>query len=238
MQLIILCSDREDPIVLEVPEDSDVSLVQQLACGEAGLNFAQYYLELDGLPLPLDANLLSVGVFDGSMLLMKTVSQGAAVSSSSSTAPSVNSNNLTPQKRAATSTTSATTPSVPAPQATSSSSSSNRSVSLYDIPADIKPDDLMALVHQHAHLLKQFQEQDPELAETLVSKDLPKLRALMMKRFMNKHKMIYQQKQDLMALEQDPMNPDLQKKIEEAVSYQHFSPSFGCALSLLLCALC
>ena len=86
-------------------------------------------------------------------------------------------------------------------------------------------------------MLGQFKSNDPELGTLLESKDILKLRSLIMKRLpliialfhlliiisnsplrsMERHKEKYTEQMELNALEADPMNPELQKKIEERV---------------------
>jgi hypothetical protein len=90
--------------------------------------------------------------------------------------------------------------------------------SIYELPVNTPPEKLLELTIAHPELLRQFRDNDPELGELLGTQDLAKIRMFLMKRFMNHHQQEYSKEQDIRALEADPMNPELQKKIEEAVS--------------------
>jgi len=104
----------------------------------------------------------------------------------------------------------------------------NRNISIHDIPSNIKPEELLSLTSQHPSLLAQFEHADSELGQCLASKNLSAVRSLMMKRLMNRHKQEYQHKQDLLELQRDPMNPDIQRRIEEAVSLMEHKVVFFC----------
>ncbi|RYY83984.1 hypothetical protein EON63_10130 [archaeon] len=67
--------------------------------------------------------------------------------------------------------------------------------SIYEIPANTPPDQLMSLSRQHPELLQQFLRSDPELGAILQSEDLPKLRMFLMKRFMKGHQEEYTKQQ-------------------------------------------
>eukprot|EP01031_Cornospumella_fuschlensis_P024396 gene24396-29492_t len=105
--------------------------------------------------------------------------------------------------------------------------------SIYEIPANTPPDQLMSLTRQHPELLRQFLQHDPELGSILQSEDLSKLRLFLMKRFMQGHKAEYAKQQDLKALEADPMNPELQKKIEEQIRLENIQENMAAALDHL-----
>ena len=206
MQILVFQEGTDDMTALEVPEDADVFLLIQLVAAETGKDLRSFHLEYDGNPMPMTATLMQLGVFDGAAVILK---RNPAQVQSTPGLPAAAQPVPTPTR----------TPN-PAPSAGSSGSnaaSGGRSLSLYDIPADIKPDELLELTKAHPNLLQQFIANDPELGNCLATKDLSKVRALMMKRFMNKHKEDYSKEQEIRALEADPMNPELQKKIEERV---------------------
>jgi hypothetical protein len=210
MQIIVF-EDATDTVVVvvEVPNDADVALLLQLIAAETGRNIlGTHYIEHDGHPLlSLELTLMQVGLVDGSSVLLKR--RSTPPSSSSITSASS------------------------APVAVATNSPQRRQLSFYDIPADIKPEELLELTKSHPHLVSQFQAQDSELGDCLAAQDLAKLRGLMMKRFMSRHKQDFEKKQEIIALEADPSNPELQKKIEERVSSFFgglfvFSPRYSC----------
>jgi hypothetical protein len=214
MQIIVFQEGTDDMVVLEVPEDADVFLLLQLIAAETSKDLRNFYLEFEGNPLPMTEMLMNMGILDGSAVILKSkptqlqstpyVSRGG-VGASSSAVPA--------QAPLAHST--AAPPSTPTP---TPAPATGRPITLYDIPADVKPEELLELTIAHPSLLQQFISNDPELGNCLATRDIVKIRGLMMKRFMNRHKEKYQQEQELKALEADPMNPELQKKIEERVS--------------------
>lgn len=109
----------------------------------------------------------------------------------------------------------------------------SRGPSYYEIPADIKPDDLLALTRSHQELLDQFLSNDPELGTFLASGDITKVRMLMMKRFMSRHAVTYTAQQELKAYESDPTNPVYQAKIEEQIRLENIAANMSAALDHL-----
>lgn len=173
MQVIVVCEEIVDPVVIEVPDDADSDIFIQLVMAESGKSISQYSLQLDGRVIRPGMKLTDLGMLDGSVV------------------------NLI---RSATS-------SVPAKQ-----------MSIYDVPQDVTPEALLALATSNPQLLPQYQHSDPELAQCLSTNSLPSLRNLFMKRHMARHKQVFEQRRDLQTMHEDPMNADIQKKIEEAVS--------------------
>ncbi len=90
-------------------------------------------------------------------------------------------------------------------------------VSIYNLPADIKPEELMSLIQSNPDLLNQFKSVDPDYGEVLASGDVAKVRVFQMKREMNRHKVVYTEKQDEIALAADPNNADLKQRVDERV---------------------
>lgn len=218
MQIIVIFEGSEDMAVVEAPPDADVFLLLQLIAAETGKNIAAtHYLEAEGRALPLQASLVEHGVFDGSTVLVKPMPTQPQQRSQS--------------QASASSSVSATSSAAAA--AAASSASNARSISLYDIPADVTPEQLLQLTKTHPHLLRQIQADDSELGETLASQDLAKVRALMMKRFMNRHKQEFVKQQEIKALEADPTNPELQKKIEERIRLENIQQNMEMALENL-----
>eukprot|EP00599_Poterioochromonas_sp_BG-1_P011636 CAMPEP_0173156056 /NCGR_PEP_ID=MMETSP1105-20130129/14518_1 /TAXON_ID=2985 /ORGANISM="Ochromonas sp., Strain BG-1" /LENGTH=363 /DNA_ID=CAMNT_0014072689 /DNA_START=25 /DNA_END=1113 /DNA_ORIENTATION=+ len=222
MQIIVLWEGYEDPIVVDVPEDADINLFAQLVMVEARRSVQGHYFEVEGVRLGLNQPLLYQGVVDGSTVFVKKVTDVPA-----SPAPAAS----RPVASPAPVTTSLPTPTRPVESQATIGSSSN--VSLYDLPANITPDQLLLLSQQNPRLLQQIQSNDEELGGVLASQDIVKVRTLMMKRFMNRHKQEYQRQQDLMELERNPMNPELQKKIEEEIQLKNIQANMELALENL-----
>jgi hypothetical protein len=253
MQIIILWEGYEDPVVLEVPEDCDTELFVQLLVAETGRKIDNHFLEFEGQRLALGHPLIYQGVLDGSTIFVKPALSSASSSAKQSTPsqpihPSVPTNihpSVHPASHSSSSPVPSSTPSGP-PAASGTLSlpvslvlipllsfsfpaGNNRNMTIYDLPANVTPEQLMDFAQPDSQLLKQIQANDTELAAPLTSRDLPKLRMLMMKRFMNRHKEEYTRQQEFMELEKDPMNPELQKRIEEEVkslSLSFFSLSY------------
>ncbi|CAM9486476.1 unnamed protein product, partial [Ectocarpus fasciculatus] len=103
-------------------------------------------------------------------------------------------------------------------------------VSIQDIPGDITPEALLAMVEQHPHLMQQLNSADPELGEKVASKDLTSLRMFMMMRNMQRHKRDYEVRQEREKIFADPDNPEHQAKIEEAIRQQNIAASMEVAM--------
>lgn len=93
----------------------------------------------------------------------------------------------------------------------------DRKICIADIPSTATPEELLRYIEQYPYLLIQYKNVDIELGEILESKDIGKLRTIMMKRYMSNHKKHYEHQQEIKKLENDPMNIDNQKKIEEMI---------------------
>jgi hypothetical protein len=214
MQLIVLWEGIEDPIVVFVPEDSDVSLFAQLVMAETGRRLEKsHVIEFEGQPVVGGHPLIHQGIMDGSTIFIRN----NVSTKSSSAAPAVPPSPVVPFSPVGPVPTQSSIP----PSSTSQQQqppATNRNVSLYDIPADVTPEQLLELSKANPQLLLQIQNNDPELGQVLASQNIGDLKFFMMKRFMNKHKQKYEKEQEIMEMERDPMNPEYQKKIEEEVS--------------------
>lgn len=74
------------------------------------------------------------------------------------------------------------------------------------------------MIQQNPNMLVQYKRIDPELGACLELNDAGKLRVLIMKRAMSRHKIVYEARQEELALATaDPMDPEVQKKIAERV---------------------
>lgn len=105
--------------------------------------------------------------------------------------------------------------------------------SVYDIPSNISPADLLQLTINSPQLLEQLRGNDPELAGALTSHDVPTIRMLMMQRFLQKHKIGYKRERELAEIEADPMNEDNQRKIEDAIRQANVQQNMELAMENL-----
>lgn len=91
-------------------------------------------------------------------------------------------------------------------------------------PGSVKPEDLLAMIQQNPNMLAQYKRIDAELGECLKLNDAGKLRVFIMKRAMSRHKIVYEARQEEIALATaDPMDPEVQRKIAEKVSIMSFN---------------
>ena len=98
------------------------------------------------------------------------------------------------------------------------SSHGNNQHQLVD-PGSVAPERLMEIVQQNPAMLQQYKRLDAELGAVLESGDVSKLRVFIMKRLMNRHKIVYEARHEEIALQTaDPMDPETQRKIAEKVS--------------------
>jgi hypothetical protein len=194
MQLIIIRQDNEDIQALEVPDDCDGGTLLQLLQLELGINVQNISIEFNDNPIRYDY-LVSQGLEDGSTIIIKNKVVEQPVSSPPLPPPNAYS-------------TSGSTPAV----------SSGTVNSIYDIPPNVTPEQLLVIVQANSSILTQLRGVDDKLAEVLTTLDLTKIRTFMMKRALNKHKMEFERQQEFAAYDADPMNPELQAKLEENVS--------------------
>lgn len=96
-----------------------------------------------------------------------------------------------------------------------------RRICISDIDANIAPDALLALVEQHPHLLQQFMNADPDMGTVLQARDISKLRAFMMSRYLKGHKVIYEKRIEESKIFADPDNPENQEKIAERIRLEN-----------------
>jgi DNA damage-inducible protein 1 len=102
---------------------------------------------------------------------------------------------------------------------------------LSDIPPNVTPDDLLKLCGEHDHLLTQISSADPELGAALATRELLKVRTLMMMRAMRQHKSIFAKEQERRELWKDPDNPDNQRKIAEMIQQEAINASHEMAMN-------
>ena len=92
-----------------------------------------------------------------------------------------------------------------------------RAICIGDIPPTASPDEILRLVEAHPHLLTQFKNTDAELGGVIESRDLGRLRTLMMKRYLSGHKRNYDHQQEIARMHADPTNAENQRKIQEMI---------------------
>ena len=121
-----------------------------------------------------------------------------------------------------------------APSGTAPSGSAVRDdVSIYTLPPDLKPDEMIQLCKDHKRLLEQFKSHDPEMGQLLEAQDLSKLRVLMMKRAMVREKVKYVEKQDEIKFLANPDDPALQKKMAEKIRLDNIDENYRTAQEYL-----
>lgn len=231
MQLILLTQPSgtdPDPNdagfrVIEVPDDGDLDIFLQVASAETQIPIESLRVDFEGQQVggvPLTTKLMSFGICDGASLdISARVQQQQLLHIPSQSQQSSLSSSAVGQGQPAI---------------------NPNDVSIYTLPDHIlhSPDQLMALCQQSARLLEQLKSHDPELALHLEARDLTKLRGVMMMRAMKGLSVRYTHQQDMKALEKDPDNPELQKKLEEKnrleniqenyiQAYQDFPEAFG-----------
>ncbi len=92
-----------------------------------------------------------------------------------------------------------------------------RKLTLEDIPANIKPDELLQFMDTNNHLMDQLRQQDGELYDTLSSRDLSRIRLLLMTRSMNNWSAVYKRNEELQAISANPDSHENQQKIEDTI---------------------
>ena len=102
------------------------------------------------------------------------------------------------------------------------SRNSAATVQLID-PGSAPPERVLELIQQNPGMLAQYKRIDPELGVCLELNDPAKLRVFVMKRAMSRHKVVYEARQEEIALATaDPMDPEVQKKIAEKVCLNYY----------------
>jgi len=101
---------------------------------------------------------------------------------------------------------------------------------LSDVKPDVSPDALLTLCAEHDNLLPQILSADPELGESLTTRDAGKVRMLMMKRAMKQHKSIFQRDQELKKIWDNPDDLDNQKKIAEMIQQEEIEKAHAMAM--------
>lgn len=184
----IIVLTEGDPIPIEIDPEGDTNTLVQLVAAQTGTPINEFYLDFEGQRLPGGIQVVQLGIFDGSV-----VSQVKT--------PAIRSTEFA----------------APIHQSAATASTSTARASIYDIPANVKPEELLKFCQDNPHVLAQLEHSDRDLANTLKTNDVTKLRAFMMKRMMQRHKEGYDRQQDMIKLAEDPENPELQRRIAEQV---------------------
>jgi DNA damage-inducible protein 1 len=101
---------------------------------------------------------------------------------------------------------------------------------LSDVPPNATPDQLLQLCDQHENLLPQILSADPDLGQVLTSKDVAKVRMLMMQRMMKHHKSIFEKERERNEIFANPDTAENQKKIEEMLRHQEIDEMHNIAM--------
>lgn len=84
------------------------------------------------------------------------------------------------------------------------------------------------------YILAQLKSQLPDMANLIEASDVAGLRMMVMKMVMKNHKVGFDQKQELVALQNaDPMDPETQRKIEEKIRQENVDENYKAALENL-----
>lgn len=103
-------------------------------------------------------------------------------------------------------------------------------VNIHDIPATLKPEELLSLVNEQPHLLIQFENNDLEMANALKSNDIRQISLLIMSRQLKQHKVIYEQREEEAKIFSNPDSEENQRKIEEKIRKQNIQSSMETAM--------
>lgn len=102
-----------------------------------------------------------------------------------------------------------------------------------EIPGDVTPENLLAIVDANPNILQQLKSGDTNLYDALITKDVSKIRLVLMSRYFNRHKRQYEHAKEIQAIEADPMNEEHQRKIEEAIQNANIQQNMELALENL-----
>ena len=101
---------------------------------------------------------------------------------------------------------------------------------LADVPPNVTPDQLLALVEEHDNLLPQILSADPDLGQVLTSKDVGKVRLLMMQRMMRHHKSVFEKEKERQDIFANPDTAENQAKIAEMLRQEEVENSHNLAM--------
>mmetsp|Transcript_3642 Transcript_3642/g.6019 ORF Transcript_3642/g.6019 Transcript_3642/m.6019 type:complete len:384 (+) Transcript_3642:78-1229(+) len=204
MQLIVTKFGTESLAVIDLPDDADMEMLAQMIQAELGVPFQHQLLECEGVVLRPGTSLSSQGIADGCSIVVKE-GNPMAVSSDSSSGSTGNGDSAGIG---------------PIPQ-------------LLD-PGTVPPERIIELITQHPEMVARYKALDSELGEMLESGDIGKLRTFVMKRLMSRHKVVYEARQEEIALQTaDPMDPEVQKKIAERIRQQNVEENLQSAMDNL-----
>lgn len=114
-----------------------------------------------------------------------------------------------------------------------SSGGAMRKMHLSDVPADISAEALIQMTKEHTNILAQLSSADPELHVLVAAEDIPKIRALMMKRRMQNHKAKFERKVLEDKIWADPDNEENQKIIAERIRLENVQQNMETAMEEL-----
>jgi DNA damage-inducible protein 1 len=103
-------------------------------------------------------------------------------------------------------------------------------LNIHDIPASLKPEELLKLVNEQPHLIVQFENNDLEMANALKSNDIRQISLLIMSRQLKQHKVIYEQREEEAKIFSNPDSEENQRKIEEKIRKQNIQSSMETAM--------
>lgn len=200
MQIIVIKQETDDIISIEVPHDANAELFIQMVQSEVGIPMQELRLEVEGAPLR-GGSLIAQGVVDGTAVIVRREAPSISHSAAATSSPS--GRHAHDHEHSA-----SHLPPVP---------TRNQQVQLID-PSSVAPERLLDFIRENPSTLVQYKRLDPELGTLIEEGDVGKIRVLIMKRAMSRHKIVYEAKMEEIALHTaDPMDPEVQRKIAERV---------------------
>jgi hypothetical protein len=97
-------------------------------------------------------------------------------------------------------------------------------MNIEDLDPQISPEGLISICREQPHLVEQLRGNDPNLATSVQEGNVVKVRQLLMARYLKLHKQRFEQAQEAAAIENDPFNPENQRKIAEQIRYVSIIP--------------
>jgi predicted aspartyl protease len=181
---------------IEVPDEGDVRSLVQMMHDALHIPINEMEIQYEDQPIPLSAQMLGV------QLMQLGIFAGSI---------------LFVRRRS---------PAPPLPNASAATAGSQREVSIYTLPPNMKPEDYIRLCRENTRLLGQFKSVDPELGAKIEANDLPGLQLLLIKRVMKNETVKYTEIQDQKSYEANPTDPELRKKFEEKTRMENIHEQY------------
>ena len=106
-------------------------------------------------------------------------------------------------------------------------------MTIHDVPGNITPDALLALVKEHPHLLQQYNNADPDLGAIIGSNDIVKLRTVMMQRYMSHSKAKFERDEVERRIYANPDSEENQQLMAERIRLENIQQNMEMAIENL-----